>query len=87
MRDLNSRPTDYKSVALPTELIRLNFEIFTFFYNSILLKKLAVNSCNNSTSNFFLIKYILDLKNLVNQKRISQKYIYLVKVFVFINFV
>ena len=32
MRDLNSRPTDYKSVALPTELKRQHEHIYIIFF-------------------------------------------------------
>ena len=30
MTDLNSRPADYKSAALPAELMRLNAKTFVF---------------------------------------------------------
>ena len=32
--DSNTRPTDYKSVALPTELNRLKYSYINFFINN-----------------------------------------------------
>ncbi len=42
MTDLNRRPTDYKSVALPTELIRLINKSLTMIYLLCLNNKYKV---------------------------------------------
>ena len=54
MTDLNRRPTDYKSVALPTELIRQEYKLVILKY--INLKKIKYNLCFSYILNFIKIR-------------------------------
>ena len=55
MRDLNSRPTDYKSVALPTELIR---HIIGNLFNMNILQNIKIKITQHTQVLTFILKIV-----------------------------